>query len=227
VVRGGVEDARELKWVAEHDPVVAAHYAGFDYERARVVRLALAQTVYLSYRIGNKVYWTRHRVALHKGEKLITDGKITARSRCGNRVEATPQQATSSSEPPAAKFEQPIGGGDGTAIQGPPVPFQSALMDRPGMPGIGPQPPLSFYNPFSGESWAPIAPPPLPVPGVCAPGKKGTGESGGTGKKKVNCGPPESVPEPGTWLLFATGLGGIYFWWSRRRLAAVGASSRF
>jgi hypothetical protein len=218
VVRGGVEDARELKWVAEHDPVVAAHYAGFDYDRAGVVRLALSQTVYLSYRIGNKVYWTRHRVALHKGEKLITDGKMTARTRCGNRVEAVPQQATSSSEPPAAKFEQPIGGGDGTAAQSPPVPFQSALMSRPGAPGIGPQPPLSLFSPFSGESWVPLAPPPLPVAGVCEPGKKGTGETGGeTGKKKVNCGPPESVPEPGTWLLFATGLAGIYFWRMRSK----------
>jgi hypothetical protein len=42
VVPGGVEDARELKWVAEHDPIVAAHYAGFDYDHARVVRLTLA-----------------------------------------------------------------------------------------------------------------------------------------------------------------------------------------
>jgi PEP-CTERM motif len=222
VVRGGVEDARELKWVAEHDPVVAAHYAGFDYDRARVVRLALSQTVYLSYRIGNKVYWTRHRVALHKGEKLITDGKMTARTRCGNRVEAVPQQATSSSEPPAAKFEQPIGGGDGTAAQSPPVPFQSALMSRPGTPGIGPQPPLSLFSPFSGESWVPLAPPPLPVAGVCEPGKKGAGETGGgTGKKKVTCGPPESVPEPGTWLLFATGLTGIYFWRMRSKQVQV------
>jgi hypothetical protein len=224
VVRGGVEDARELKWVAEHDPVVAAHYAGFDYQRARVVRLALAQTVYLSYRIGNKVYWTRHRIALHKGEKLITDGKITARTRCGNRVETVPQQAASSSEPPAAKFEEPIGGGDGTAAQAPPVAFQSALMSRPGTPGIGPQPPLSLYSPFSAESWIPIAPPPLPVAGVCEPiNKKGTepvtvGESG---KKKVACRPPESVPEPGTWLLFATGLAGIYFWRVRNKRAQV------
>ena len=27
VVPGGVQDAKELKWVAEHDPIVAAHYA--------------------------------------------------------------------------------------------------------------------------------------------------------------------------------------------------------
>jgi hypothetical protein len=87
VVPGGVGDVNELKWVAEHDPIVGAHYAGFNYARAQVVRLTLARTVYVSYRIGNHIYWTRRRVKLHKGEKLITDGRITARTRCANRVE--------------------------------------------------------------------------------------------------------------------------------------------
>ena len=131
LVPGGVQDAKELKWVAEHDPVVAAHYAGFDYDHARVVRLTLARTVYLSYRIGNHVYWTRHRVALHKGEKLITDGRMTARGRCANRVEEMPQQATSRAEPPAEKFDQPIAPIGGTAMQSPPAPFQSALLQQP------------------------------------------------------------------------------------------------
>src|ERR1700678_4278951 len=108
VVPGGIEDARELKWVAEHDPIVAAHYAGFDYDHARVVRLTLAQTAYVSYRIGNRVYWTRHRITLHKGEKLITDGRMTARSRCANRVEEAPQQSAAPVEPPAEKFDQPV-----------------------------------------------------------------------------------------------------------------------
>jgi len=39
VVPGGVRDARELKWAADHDSVVRAHYAGFDYDHARVVKL--------------------------------------------------------------------------------------------------------------------------------------------------------------------------------------------
>ena len=39
IVAGGVEDARELKWVAEHDPIVAAHYAGFDYDRVHSINL--------------------------------------------------------------------------------------------------------------------------------------------------------------------------------------------
>jgi hypothetical protein len=215
VVPGGVEDARELKWVAEHDPVVAAHYAGFDYDHARVVRLTLARTVYVSYRIGNHIYWTRRRVKLHKGEKLITDGRMTARGRCANRVEEVPQQAASESEPPPLKFDEPLPAFEGTAAQGPPVTFQSALMNRPGSPGLGPVPPLGLYNPFGGASWTPIAPPPLPA-NVCGPEKKkGSGGSEGTGngKKKVSpCGNggEGAVPEPGTWMLLASGLVGIY-----------------
>ena len=229
VVPGGVRDARELKWVADHDPVVRAHYAGFDYDHARVVRLVLAQTVYVSYRIGNKVYWTRHRVKLKKGETVITDGKITARTKCGNQVEEVPQQATSSSEPPAAKFEEPIHPATGTAMATPPVPFQSALLNRPEVPGLGPAPPLSLYDPFGNGTWVPLSPPPLP--GVCGVGKKPTRTGGAavtnatpdaTHKKgKGNpCAPGGGgeVPEPGTWLLLGTGLAAMY-WKTRQRFA--------
>jgi hypothetical protein len=220
VVPGGIKDARELKWVAEHDPVVASHYAGFDYEHARLVRLVLARTAYVSYRIGNHVYWTRHRISLKKGETVLTDGKITARTRCGNRVEEMPQQATSSSEPPAAKFEEPVQPAIGTAVQNPPVPFQSALTNRPSVPGLGPAPLLSLYDPFGRGVWIPIEPPPLP--GVCGPNKKGTVTvTSGKKKKGDPCGGPGGkgeVPEPGTWLLVATGLSGMY-WMARHRLA--------
>jgi hypothetical protein len=228
VIAGGVEDARELKWVAEHDPVVAAHYAGFDYDHARVVKLTLARTVYLSYRIGNKVYWTSHRVTLHKGEKVITDGRMTARTRCANRVEEVPQQATSTSEPPATKFEEPVKPKGGTAIQEPPVPFQSALLNRPNLPGVGPDGPLSLFNPFGPGNWVPIAPPPIPT-GLCGPPKPKKGEvqvvSEADGKKKKPTGPcgtsgggGESVPEPGTWLLVASGVAATY-WQARRKFA--------
>jgi len=221
VVPGGINDARELKWVAEHDPVVAAHYAGFDYDHARVVRLVLARTAYVSYRIGNKVYWTRHRVTLKKGETVITDGKITARARCANRVEEIPQQATSSSEPPPAKFEEPVQPATGTAVQSVPAPFQSALLNRPSLPGLGPAPPLSLYDPLGNGGWIPIAPPPLP--GVCGLGKKKTGViEPPDKKKKLNpCGSGgggSEVPEPGTWLLMASGLA-FTGWIARQRFA--------
>jgi hypothetical protein len=228
VVAGGVLDPKELKWVAEHDPIVAAHYAGFDYNRARVVRLALARTVYLSYRIGNQVYWTRHRISLHPGETLITDGTITARTRCGNRVEETPQQAASPNEPPAQKFDEPVRAGEGTAMQSPPAPVELALLNRPQVPGLEPAGPLSLYDPFVGGNFIPLAPPPLPL-GLCAPTKKGsTATAGGTvegGKKKprpcgTGTGGTEVVPEPSTWILFASGLAAI-FWHARRKLVCV------
>jgi hypothetical protein len=211
VVPGGVEDARELKWVAEHDPIVAAHYAGFDFAHAHIVRLTLAQTVFVSYRIGNHVYWTRHRITLHKGEKLITDGKMTARARCANRVEEVPQQLNSSPEPPVAKFEEPVGTGEGTSMAVPPVEFESALLNRPGIPGSEPLPPLSLYAPLSSGGGVPISPPPLPS-GVCAPTRKPVKGAGvvfeDTSKKKKTgpCGTTGAVPEPSTWLMLITGV---------------------
>jgi hypothetical protein len=227
VVAGGVEDAKELKWVAEHDPIVGAHYAGFNYAHAQVVRLTLARTVFLSYRIGNRIYWTRRRVTLHKGEKVITDGRMTARTRCANRVEETPQQqAVSPAEPPMQKFDEPIRPGEGIAMQSPGVPFESAFVTRPQMPGTEPVGPLSLYDPFVGGSFIPLSPPPLPT-GLCAPVKtKGAAGSVSvpSGKKKspVSCevsgGGPEPVPEPGTWVLFASGLAAIY-WHARRKFS--------
>jgi hypothetical protein len=224
VVPGGVDDAKELKWVAEHDPVVASHYAGFDYEHARVVRLTLAETVFMSYRIGNHIYWTRHRLKLHKGERVLTDGRIVLRARCGNRVEKVPQQAASPNEPPAVRFDEPVGTGMGTAMQAPPVPFQSALLGH--APSIGSMGPLALYDPLGGGSWVPISPPPVPA-GLCGPHKKneiGTGCCPGVGeegkKKGGPCGTTGVVPEPGTWILFASGL--IFIYWQARRKLAIG-----
>lgn len=227
VVPGGVRNVAELKWAAEHDPVVAAHYAGFDYDHARVVRLVLAQTAYVSYRIGNKVYWTRRRIKLRKGETVITDGKMTARTRCANQVIHVPQQLSSLAEPPAEKFEEPINPLTGTAITMPAVPFESSLLNpppvEPNTPPVGASYPIAGGGPF-----VPIAMPPLP--GVCAPPiknpKPGTGgppaDSNDKKKKKVDpCGKgggPVTAPEPGTWMLVFSGSA-LLFWLVRRRPA--------
>ncbi len=226
LVPGGVEDARELKWVAEHDPVVAEHYAGFDYTHARVVEVALARPVYVSYRIGNRVYWMHRRIGLHKGEKLITDGKITARGRCGNQVAENPQPAVSPAEPAPEAFEHPMQAA-GTAIPSPPVPFESALLNRP-QPELPPGGPLGVVSSFGGGNPIAISPPALPS-GLCEPLPKRKGGaaveevatvSGGTnGKKKLGpCGsePPSTVPEPATWVLLGTGFAMILWQFVRR-----------
>jgi hypothetical protein len=213
VIPGGIADAKELKWIAEHDPVVAAHYAGFDYAHAQIVRLTLARTVYISYRIGNHIYWTSHRVTLRKGEKLLTDGRMTARTRCANRVEETPQQQQAeATEPTEEKLDQPLGSGQGTAIQAPPVNFQSALSSRPQASDFGAMGPMTPYNPFVGGNFVSVSLPPLPT-GLCTPvtkKKPGPEIEVSLGKKKKTIGPCGSAtgttPEPGTWVLFGSGL---------------------
>ena len=229
VVPGGISDAKELKWVAEHDPVVAEHYAGFDYDHARVVEVTLARTAYVSYRIGNHIYWMRKRISLHKGEKLITDGRITARGRCGNQVAENPQAEVSPAEPSPERMEKPMDGA-GTVMPAPPVPFESALLNRPIVPGSEPEGPLGVSTPFGGGNLIAIAPPAFPV-GLCAPlPKKGASAisaiEGGAmtnGKKKLGpCGTgsqgPSTVPEPATWMMLMTGFAAV-LWQFRRKLS--------
>src|SRR6201997_854593 len=70
VVPGGVQDPADLQRASAQDRVVSNHFAGFNYQGAHVVRLQQAKEVYLSYRIGERVFWTRKKVRLKPGEKL-------------------------------------------------------------------------------------------------------------------------------------------------------------
>jgi PEP-CTERM motif-containing protein len=211
VIPGGVQTPEDLRQVSEHDRVVGGHYAGFDFRNARIVELEQPRLVYLSYRMGDKIFWTGKKISLRKGEKLITDGKITARTRCANQVAEAAQPAVSPAEPNAAAFEMPF---DGTAAQ---VPFPgdlNALMAPRDGAGLGPATPVqtSSNAPFPGGGLPPVFSPPIPSK-ACPPG-----ESGGPGKPCHHKPPPPPVPEPATMLLVSSGIAGIY--WRHRRAAA-------
>jgi len=92
VIPGGAYSIEELALARQNDPVVNAHYAVFDASRLHMTEAPASALVYVSYRIANNIYWTRHRVRLAAGETLLTDGEHVARARCGNRVAETPQQ---------------------------------------------------------------------------------------------------------------------------------------
>jgi hypothetical protein len=64
VIPGGVANAQELSRASLRDPIVAAHYADFHVPSAHLIRLLQERRVYLSYRIGNRVYWTKQQVTL-------------------------------------------------------------------------------------------------------------------------------------------------------------------
>jgi len=220
VIPGGVQTPDDLRQVSEHDRVVGGHYTGFDFRHARIVELDQPKLVYLSYRMGDKVFWTGKRVSLHKGEKLITDGKTTARTRCANQISETAQPAVSPAEPPAAKFEEPF---DGTAGQ---IPFPGDFnavgpaRELAGLGAAGP-PGLQTSNlaPLPGGGLPPIFPPPIPSKG-CLPADIKEAAAAGSGKNNPcrSHKPPPPVPEPTTILLVSSGLAGIYW---RRRKAAV------
>src|ERR1035437_1774266 len=89
VIRGGAYSVAELDAAARADPVVAAHYAVFDRTQMRIARAPDAAAVYVSYRLGDRIYWTRRKVNLAAEEALLTDGVHSARARCGNRISAT------------------------------------------------------------------------------------------------------------------------------------------
>jgi hypothetical protein len=107
IIPGGAEDAEALRNAVAHDPVVASHYADFSLAKAHVIRVDRDRMVYVSYRRGSNVFWTRHTLRLFKGETLITDGKHEARTRCGNRVSETPGAPVAYDEPTPEEFETP------------------------------------------------------------------------------------------------------------------------
>jgi hypothetical protein len=91
VIHGGAYSAEELNRARQLDSVVGAHYA--DFGRSPVVQHTPANLfMYVSYRKSDKVYWTRTKRRIPKGESVLSDGKNLARTRCGNRLSFTPQQ---------------------------------------------------------------------------------------------------------------------------------------
>jgi hypothetical protein len=184
VIPGGAANPQELKTAILHDPVVAAHYADFNLQSAHVVRQDADRPMYVSYRLGDRVFWTTRALLIHKGERLISDGAHEARTRCGNRLSATPVAPVSPEQPPAEVLAAPEA----------PVLFAGNYPPSPGFPLI---PPVGGVPATPSSSGAPpgggiISPPVYPIVGGVPTSHPST--------------PPVAVPEPGSGVLLATGL---------------------
>ena len=83
VVPGGVFSDGELRAAMRHDPVVAAHFTTLGRSRLRTEIVPHDRMVYVSYRRGNDIFWTRNKVLLRAGETILTDGRTQIRTRCG------------------------------------------------------------------------------------------------------------------------------------------------
>jgi hypothetical protein len=107
VIRGGAYSAGELIHDLDADPVAARHYAVFRRSLVHTTESRFADAVYLSYRVGDAVYWTSRAVRVPRGETLLTDGTNYARARCGNRISLTPQTPVRDLEPAPLALDQP------------------------------------------------------------------------------------------------------------------------
>lgn len=107
VIRGGAYSAAELIGALDSDPVVARHYLVFRRSSVRTTGSSFPEPVFLSYRLGNAIYWTSRPVRLPQGETLLTDGQNYARARCGNRISQTPQTPVNDTEPARETLNTP------------------------------------------------------------------------------------------------------------------------
>jgi hypothetical protein len=223
VIPGGVRNSAELRNAAAHDDTVAQHYADFNLGNAHVVQLREARAVFVSYRMGGRIFWTKNRLRLPAGETVVTDGEHMARTRCGNRLSDVPIGPVLNTEPMLEAMEVPADGGllaapeslselplavpPTTSIVVPPqapgsiyipiVPPLFPISGTPSTPGIpsGPPPPPSAPPPSVPPPAGPPPPPPTPPPP-----------------------PPISTPEPSGVLMLAAGCGCV--WLLRRKARA-------
>ena len=201
VIPGGVESAQELKNAVERDPVVARHYADFDVSKTRVIRLDRDRMEYVSYRLGDRIFWTKRELRLRKGETLITDGTHEARTRCGNRLSEHSVEPTSADQPSAEALESPAGA-PGFPAATPELLAGNYLPDE--FPGTGA--PLRPSGP-GGPAGAIIPPAYFPIVGGGAPGSQTT----------PPVVPPVGTPEPSSLVLAAIGVGSLFAFALRKK----------
>ncbi len=98
IIAGGARTVEEARR-AMSDPAVRDHYGAFDLKQLKQVVLTADMSGYVSYRFGEKIYWTSKTVHLKAGETIYTDGQHIARGRCLNCYSAHPMMPTRPHEP--------------------------------------------------------------------------------------------------------------------------------
>ena len=154
IVPGGAQTLDEAKR-AMSNPSVRANYANVDFSQLRQVKLTTNLSGYVSYRWGEKIYWTTKMLTLRAGETVFTDGVHLVRGRCLNCYSPRAMLPTRPNEPTEKVLDTPV---EMPVIA---YSFPRLPVELPELP-----PPPESLTPS-----VPIFPPVSPV----APGKTGGG----------------------------------------------------
>jgi hypothetical protein len=214
VIPGGVYDAHELRDAIAGDAALVRHYGSLRLAAVRAERLDTPRRRYVSYRVGDDIYWTKKPVTVAAREVILTDGNREIRARCGNELSAAPRLPVRDVEPSpeALDTETPAAAPTGPLASTP----LAMAFPASGDPALGPALPGSDASP----SWrvvptvpGRVAPPPVPQntdpdaprtttpdPSAETPGNEST--------------PTQTIPEPA--LLVLVGAGGLG-WLARAR----------
>jgi hypothetical protein len=208
VVDGGVHSVQELRSAIWRDPVIAKHYSNFKLDRARIIEAQADGDFHVSYRIGEEIFWTKKRLKVAKGERLITDGMNFARTRCANVLSELPRAKTSPDEPTSEVLDTP------TVDPPEPTPFILPV----GIVGGPPDPNEQTSDVLEAPTLPPSEPTPFTPPVVIAGGSPdsggGSGDGNGDGNNDGNS--PVPAPEQTTMLLLGTGLIGLVVYWRKK-----------
>jgi hypothetical protein len=230
IVPGGAEDLRQAKQ-SMSDPAIKEHYANVDLAQLKQVKLTENLSGYVSYRWGDKIYWTAKKITLHAGETVFTDGKNIMRGRCLNRHSALPMQPIRPHEPTELAFDAPLEM-PMTVYSFPMLPLLAPVLPVPPgelTPTVPPLPaaPYTVGKTAGGGFWFPLIPiiPPIHRHHPSSPGSPSgptsPGSPGGPGTPVPPIIPPVAVvPEPRyVWALTLGFLAMILMVRLRRRRA--------
>jgi len=161
IVPGGATNVDEAK-LAMSRADVRANYANVDFAKLHEVKLETNLAGYVSYRYGEKIYWTAKRLTLRKGETVFTDGVHIVRGRCLNCYSAVPMLPIRPKEPTEKVLDTPVDV-PVFAYKFPLLPVETPTLPPPPeeltpvVPILPAAPPLTPGTP-GGGFWFPIIP---------------------------------------------------------------------
>jgi len=197
IVKGGVRNASEVLRALQADPEIAAHYKDFDVSKARLVSFDRPVRAFVSYRIaGMGIFWTKNPVMIAAHEPLLTDGNMYIRTRCGNILSAGAKSPTNQTSEPS-DLDNTIDTDDLA---------DDLTGDLPTIPQPGPED--ASHSPSTTTLTPPSNPGP-PLPPLLPPQDGCTDCFIVTPLPPAPNTPQTQIPEPGTLLMLATGIGGV------------------